>query len=103
MTESGEFNDLMLTAKWVLGKRATIWPADLLASALRGARLNVRLSPRMAHKRPEERRGLGLIASAEGITWSFITLMSHVTLFTKKKETLSSPMDACHYHDAKLC
>lgn len=100
----GEFNDLMLTAKWVLGKRATIWPADLLASALRGACLNVRLSPGMAHKRPEECWGLGLIASAEGITWSFITLMSHVTLFTKKKkETLSSPVDASHDHDAKLC
>lgn len=34
-------------------KRATIWPADLLASALTGTRLNVRLSPGMAHKRPE--------------------------------------------------
>lgn len=35
-------------------KRATIWPVDLLASALPGTLLNVGLSPGMAHKRPGE-------------------------------------------------
>lgn len=80
-------------------KRATIWPAELLASALNSVRLNVRLSPGMAQKRDAWRVLEGGNFKAEVLGNSMV--IHHINEschFIYKKETFS-PLDDPHYHD----